>query len=43
MKLNIHNFILALQVMGKGMLGIFVVLLIIMLIVIILSKVTQKN
>ena len=36
-----ENFGIALELMGKGMLGIFTVIIIIMLIVMLLSKITK--
>ena len=36
-----ENFYKALELMGKGMLGIFTVIIIIMLIVMLLSKITK--
>ena len=36
-----ENFCIALELMGKGMLGIFTVIIIIMLIVMLLSKITK--
>ena len=36
-----ENFWIALELMGKGMLGIFTVIIIIMLIVMLLSKITK--
>lgn len=36
------NLMIALEIMGKGMAGIFTVIVIIMLIVMLLSKITKK-
>lgn len=40
-KATMENFWIALELMGKGMLGIFTVIIIIMLIVMLLSKITK--
>jgi len=37
-----ENFLMALKIMGQGMLGIFVSILLIMLVIYILSKAGQK-
>ncbi len=37
-----ENFLIALKIMGQGMLGIFVSILLIMLVIYILSKAEQK-
>jgi len=37
-----ENFLIALKIMGQGMLGIFVSILLIMLVIYILSKAGQK-
>jgi len=39
----ISNFMISLQIMWRGMLGIFTVMAIIMLVVVILSKVTKDK
>lgn len=38
-----ENFMISLEVMGKGMLGIFTVIILIMLVVMLLSKVTKDK
>jgi len=38
-----NNFLISLEVMGKGMLGIFTVIVLIMLVVMLLSKVTKDK
>ncbi|MFT3985763.1 MAG: hypothetical protein QM697_17830 [Lachnospiraceae bacterium] len=38
-----NNFLISLAVMGKGMLGIFTVIILIMLVVMILSKLTKDK
>ncbi len=38
-----ENFLISLEVMGKGMLGIFTVIILIMLVVILLSKLTKDK
>ena len=37
-----ENFIASLALMGKGMLGIFTVIILIMLVVMLLTKITKK-
>ena len=41
--MNMTNVIIALNMMWKGMLGIFVVIILVMLIVMLLSKITQSK
>lgn len=38
-----ENFLISLEVMGKGMLGIFTVIVLIMLVVMLLSKFTKDK
>ena len=38
-----NNFIISLEIMGKGMAGIFAVIIIIMLIVMLLGKITSTK
>lgn len=38
MHFNLDNFLISLEIMGKGMLGIFVVIIIITLIVMLITK-----
>ena len=38
-----NNFMIALQIMGKGMLGIFAAIIIIMIAVMIMSKMANKS
>ncbi|BCN30330.1 hypothetical protein [Anaeromicropila herbilytica] len=39
----LDRFLISLEIMGKGMLGIFIILIIIMLIVMLLSKITKEK
>ncbi len=41
--MNVDNIMDALQIMWKGMVGIFVALVIIMLVVMLMSKIGSKN
>ena len=41
--MNVDNIMGALQIMWKGMVGIFVALVIIMLVVMLMSKIGSKN
>ena len=41
--MNINNFLLSLSVMGKGMLGIFIVTAVIVLVISLLSKVFKDK
>ena len=43
MELNVELFMETLPIMGKGMLGIFVVIVIIALLVYALTKITSRN
>lgn len=42
MKLDVDAFIKTLPIMGKGMLGIFIVTLVIILLITVLNKITSK-
>ncbi len=41
--MNIENFLSSLEIMGKGMLGIFVTVIIVMIVVFLLSKTGSKK
>lgn len=41
--MNIENFLDSLEIMGKGMLGIFVTVIIVMIVVFLLSKTGSKK
>ncbi|MFQ9984477.1 MAG: OadG family protein [Lachnospiraceae bacterium] len=41
--MNVDNIMDALQIMWKGMVGIFVALIVIMLVVMLMSKIGSKN
>lgn len=41
--MNMNNFLTSLQVMGKGMAGIFIVTLVIVVTIILLNKVCEKK
>ncbi|MFQ9510064.1 MAG: hypothetical protein ACLRZ7_03890 [Lachnospiraceae bacterium] len=43
MNANLKNFLISLEIMGKGMLGIFVVIIIITLFVILLTRLDSKK
>ena len=43
MKINVNDMLSALPIMGKGMLGIFIVTAVIVLIICLLNKITSKK
>ena len=43
MKFNVENLIASFEIMGKGMLGIFVTVIIVMIVVFLLSKTGSKK
>lgn len=43
MNANLKNFLISLEIMGKGMLGIFVVIILITLFVVLLTRLDSKK
>lgn len=43
MKINVENLLASFEIMGKGMLGIFATIIIVMIVVLLLSKTGTKK